>query len=183
MLVQFQYHPIKDQEKTCVIALCDESQEEIAETSKEFFKNAGCATDEPNWGKFVYRTPTKREDGKMYTPGDAFILVACKKISIAALEYANRTAAGTLGLGACYDDYIRMCGELKDALVEKTSLHVDVGYEEVLGETEIYLEDDGGEEPYSLSWPEIDLSSIETLPDGTKFKPGDKVEIIARKIE
>lgn len=183
MLVQFQYHPVSDREKTCVLALCDDPKEEIAETSKKFFEYAGCATDEPNWGKFVYRLPTKREEGKMYTPGDAFILVACKKVSVAAIEYANRTAAGTLGLGACYDDYIRMCGELEDALVEKTPKHVDVGYEEVLGETEIFLEDDGGEPPYTLCWPDIDLSFIESLPDGSKFKPGDKVEIIARKIE
>ena len=132
MIVELEYHPISDPTKLCVLALCDDPTHEIDKTSKRFFEHAGCATDEPNWGKFVYRIPTKRDESKFHTPGDAFIFVACKKISVAALEFANKRAESFLKLGACYEDYIRMCDEIKNALIEKTPEHVDVGYEEVL---------------------------------------------------
>ena len=49
----------------------------------------------------------------------------------------------------------------------------------ILGETEIYLEDDGDDPPYTQEW--LDLGTHEfQLPDGV-FKPGDKVEILIRK--
>lgn len=48
-----------------------------------------------------------------------------------------------------------------------------------IGETEIYLEDNGDEPPYTQEW--LDLDSTEfRIPDGA-FKPGDKVEVILRK--
>lgn len=47
-----------------------------------------------------------------------------------------------------------------------------------IGETEIYLEDDGGEEPYVQKW--LDLATTEfAIPDG--FSPGDKVIVQIRK--
>lgn len=47
-----------------------------------------------------------------------------------------------------------------------------------LGETEIYLEDDGGEAPYTQEW--LDLATTEfAVPEG--FKPGDKVIVQIRK--
>lgn len=50
----------------------------------------------------------------------------------------------------------------------------------LIGVTEIYLEDDGGEPPYIQEW--LDLSDqLFKLPKG-KFKPGDKVAILLRKI-
>lgn len=53
------------------------------------------------------------------------------------------------------------------------------GQEIKIGETKIYLEDDGDEPPYSQEW--LDLESTEfKLPDGA-FQPGDEVEVILRK--
>lgn len=49
-----------------------------------------------------------------------------------------------------------------------------------IGETQIYLEDDGGEPPYDgKQW--LDLSCTEYEIPEDKFKDGDKVEIIIRK--
>lgn len=51
---------------------------------------------------------------------------------------------------------------------------------ESLGETEIYLEDDGGEAPYTQEWLDLDSKEFK-LPDWVK--PGDKVEILIRRKE
>jgi hypothetical protein len=51
---------------------------------------------------------------------------------------------------------------------------------EVLGETEIYLEDDGGEAPYTQEWLDLDSKEFK-LPDWVK--QGDKVEILIRRKE
>ena len=52
------------------------------------------------------------------------------------------------------------------------------GQYKTLGETEIYLEDDGGEAPYTQEW--LDLATAEfAVPEG--FKPGDKVIVQIRK--
>ena len=50
-----------------------------------------------------------------------------------------------------------------------------------IGETQIYIEDDGGEPPYGgKQW--LDLGCLEyEIPKG-KFKDGDNVEVIIRKI-
>ena len=51
-----------------------------------------------------------------------------------------------------------------------------------IGETEIYLEDDGGEPPYDgIQW--LDLSCMEYEIPKDKFKDGDNVEIIIRKTQ
>ena len=51
-----------------------------------------------------------------------------------------------------------------------------------IGETEIYLEDDGGEPPYDgTQW--LDLSCMEYEIPKDKFKDGDNVEIIIRKAQ
>ena len=51
-----------------------------------------------------------------------------------------------------------------------------------IGETEIYLEDDGGEPPYDgKQW--LDLSCTEYEIPSDKFKDGDNVEIIIRKAQ
>lgn len=48
-----------------------------------------------------------------------------------------------------------------------------------IGETKIYLEDDGDEPTYSQQW--LDLESTEfKIPDGA-FEDGDEVEVILRK--
>lgn len=48
----------------------------------------------------------------------------------------------------------------------------------VMGNTEIYLEDNGDNPPYNQQW--IDLNTHEfVIPEG--FKAGDKVEILIRK--
>ena len=51
-----------------------------------------------------------------------------------------------------------------------------------IGETQIYIEDDGGELPYDgKQW--LDLGCLEyEIPKG-KFKDGDNVEVIIRKIQ
>ena len=51
-----------------------------------------------------------------------------------------------------------------------------------IGETQIYIEDDGGEPPYNgKQW--LDLGCLEyKIPKG-KFKGGDNVEVILRKIQ
>lgn len=50
-----------------------------------------------------------------------------------------------------------------------------------IGETQIYIEDDGGELPYDgKQW--LDLGCLEyKIPKG-KFKDGDNVEVILRKM-
>lgn len=49
-----------------------------------------------------------------------------------------------------------------------------------IGETQIYLDDDGGEPPYDgKQW--LDLSCTEYEIPTDKFKDGDKVELIIRK--
>lgn len=49
-----------------------------------------------------------------------------------------------------------------------------------IGETQIYLEDDGGEQPYDgKQW--LDLSCTEYEIPKALFKDGDNVEIIIRK--
>lgn len=51
-----------------------------------------------------------------------------------------------------------------------------------IGESEIYLEDDGGEPPYDgKQW--LDISCMEYAIPYDKFKVGDKIEIVIRKIK
>lgn len=51
-----------------------------------------------------------------------------------------------------------------------------------LGESEIYLDDDGGEPPYDgEQW--LDISCMEYEIPSDKFKVGDKIEIVIRKIK
>ena len=50
-----------------------------------------------------------------------------------------------------------------------------------IGETQIYIEDDGGEPPYDgKQW--LDLGCLEYEIPKDKFRDGDDVEIIIRKI-
>lgn len=50
-----------------------------------------------------------------------------------------------------------------------------------IGETQIYIEDDGGELPYDgKQW--LDLGCLEYEIPKDKFKDGDNVEVIIRKI-
>lgn len=51
-----------------------------------------------------------------------------------------------------------------------------------LGESQIYLDDDGGEPPYDgKQW--LDLSCMEYEIPYDKFKDGDNIEIFIRKIK
>ena len=59
---------------------------------------------------------------------------------------------------------------------------LEVKEEFKIGETEIYLEDDGGEPPYDgKQW--LDLSCTEYEIPSDKFKDGDTVEMIIRKTQ
>lgn len=59
---------------------------------------------------------------------------------------------------------------------------LDVKEEFKIGETKIYLDDDGGEPPYDgKQW--LDLSCTEYEIPSDKFKDGDNVEIIIRKTQ
>ena len=50
-----------------------------------------------------------------------------------------------------------------------------------IGETQIYIEDDGGEPPYDgKQW--LDLGCLEYEIPKDNFKDGDDVEVIIRKI-
>ena len=53
------------------------------------------------------------------------------------------------------------------------------GQYKTLGETEIYLEDDGGELPYTQEWLDLDTTEF-AIPEG--FKPGDKIIVQIRKV-
>ena len=60
--------------------------------------------------------------------------------------------------------------------------NIEVKEEFKIGETEIYLEDDGGEPPYDgKQW--LDLSCTEYEIPSDKFKDGDIVEMIIRKTQ
>ncbi len=48
----------------------------------------------------------------------------------------------------------------------------------VMGNTEIYLEDNGDDPPYNQQWIDLDTHEF-VIPEG--FKAGDKVEILIRK--
>ena len=51
-----------------------------------------------------------------------------------------------------------------------------------IGESQIYLNDDGGEPPYDgKQW--LDLSCTEYEIPSDKFKDGDKIEIFIRKVK
>lgn len=59
---------------------------------------------------------------------------------------------------------------------------LEVKEEFKIGETQIYLEDGGGEPPYDgKQW--LDLSCTEYEIPEDKFKDGDKVELIIRKAQ
>ena len=59
---------------------------------------------------------------------------------------------------------------------------LEVKEEFKIGETKIYLDDDGGEPPYDgKQW--LDLSCTEYEIPSNKFKDGDNVEIIIRKTQ
>ncbi len=62
--------------------------------------------------------------------------------------------------------------QLREKIEEEEKLYI-------LGETEIYLEDDGDDPPYTQEWLDLETHEFQ-LPDGV-FKPGDKVEILIRK--
>ena len=73
--------------------------------------------------------------------------------------------------------------ELKALLSSLDALEVkEVDLDEAkIGETQIYIEDDGGEPPYGgKQW--IDLGCLEYEIPKDKFKDGDNVEVIIRKI-
>lgn len=59
---------------------------------------------------------------------------------------------------------------------------LEVKEEFKIGETEIYLEDDGGEPPYDgKQWLDLSCTKYEIPSD--KLKDGDNVEIIIRKTQ
>lgn len=76
-----------------------------------------------------------------------------------------------------WSEHFATCG---DILKRIDTLEVKEEFK--IGETEIYLEDDGGEPPYDgKQW--LDLSCREYEIPSDKFKDGDYVEIIIRKTQ
>ena len=178
MIVEFQFVSMKRGEQ-CMLALCDDPVEQQDNTAYKYWETHGIKAN-PNgeWGKFV----AKRKGDEWY------LYVACNKLSNIALQWGLKSADASIGLQAAYEDYIRMSEELRDFMLKNDYWLVDgkkevvKPYEEILCETTVYLEDDGGEPPYDgKTWPDIDVC-IESLPPDTKFKPGDKIQIIARKV-
>ena len=69
-----------------------------------------------------------------------------------------------------------------DLLMNLDTLEVKEVDEVKIGETQIYLEDDGGEQPYDgKQW--FDLSCTEYEIPKALFKDGDNVEIFIRKAQ
>ena len=67
-------------------------------------------------------------------------------------------------------------------LIKKFIDTLEVKEEFKIGETQIYLNDDGGEPPYDgKHW--LDLSCTEYEIPSDKFKDGDNVELIIRKAQ
>ena len=178
MIVEFQFVSMKRGEQ-CMLALCDDPVEQQDHSAYQYFTTHGVNVEpEGEWGKFV----SKRKGEEWY------LYVACNRLSNLALQWGIKCADACIGLQASYDDYIRMSDELRHFMMannyfaEKGKGEQFKPYEEVLCETTVYLEDDGGEPPYDgNTWPDIDVC-IESLPPDTKFKPGDKIQIIARKV-
>ena len=72
--------------------------------------------------------------------------------------------------------------ELEALLSSLDTLEVKEVDEVKIGETQIYLEDDGGEQPYDgKQW--FDLSCTEYEIPKALFKDGDNVEIFIRKAQ
>ena len=89
-----------------------------------------------------------------------------------AAELFNREDAARM-----WDYEDKTEGEIVEAAF-KAGAEWMAGQYKTLGETEIYLEDDGGEAPYTQEW--LDLATTEfAVPEG--FKPGDKVIVQIRK--
>lgn len=84
------------------------------------------------------------------------------------------------------EDWRRRVQRENDIKVMKNILSLintfEVKEEIKIGETQIYLEDDGGEPPYDgKQW--LDLSCTEYEIPSDKFKDGDTVEMIIRKTQ
>lgn len=72
------------------------------------------------------------------------------------------------------------CKHIKSFLGTLEVKEVDLD-EAKIGETQIYIEDDGGELPYDgKQW--LDLGCLEYEIPKDNFKDGDNVEVIIRKI-
>ena len=79
-----------------------------------------------------------------------------------------------------YEDNIEDFNELLSFLDNLEVKEADLD-EAKIGETQIYIEDDGGEPPYDgKQW--LDLGCLEYEIPKDKFRDGDNVEIIIRKI-
>lgn len=90
----------------------------------------------------------------------------------AAKEYADYNSRRWHEDGDVYYDHSKILEAFK------AGAEWMAGKYKTLGETEIYLEDDGGEAPYTQEW--LDLATTEfAVPEG--FKPGDKVIVQIRK--
>ena len=82
------------------------------------------------------------------------------------------------------DEYLGkrwFCKHIKSFLDTLEVKEVDLD-EAKIGETQIYIEDDSGEPPYNgKQW--LDLGCLEYKIPKDKFKDGDNVEVILRKIQ
>ena len=90
-------------------------------------------------------------------------------------EITKRKKRNVLNEGAFEED-IDILSFINTLEVKEANLD-----EAKIGETQIYIEDDGGEPPYGgKQWLDIGCLEYE-IPKG-KFKDGDNVEVILRKI-
>lgn len=96
--------------------------------------------------------------------------------SAVVAEITKRKKRNVLNEGAFEED-IDILSFINTLEVKEADLD-----EAKIGETQIYIEDDGGEPPYDgKQW--LDLGCLEyEIPKG-KFKDGDDVEVIIRKIQ
>ena len=96
--------------------------------------------------------------------------------SAVVAEITKRKKRNVLNEGAFEED-IDILSFINPLEVKEADLD-----EAKIGETQIYIEDDGGEPPYDgKQW--LDLGCLEyEIPKG-KFKDGDDVEVIIRKIQ
>lgn len=95
--------------------------------------------------------------------------------SAVVAEITKRKKRNVLNEGAFEED-IDILSFINTLEVKEVDLD-----EAKIGETQIYIEDDGGEPPYDgKQW--LDLGCLEyKIPKG-KFKDGDNVEVILRKM-
>ncbi|MBR1654871.1 MAG: hypothetical protein IJ698_00410 [Prevotella sp.] len=135
--------------------------------------------------RIYLQEPTKVRTQKMYDNDieyvrkDAFIEKAVNYLNSKLYDWVQVEHFGT----ATYPETILKQDFIEDFKLNfLDTLEVKEVDEIKIGETQIYLEDDGGEQPYDgKQW--LDLSCTEYEIPKALFKDGDNVEILIRKAQ